>query len=571
MVLFMTVDFDRQQLQVRADYELEQPVQGEFFMDTRGLDIQKVYAGKKEIEHEIDRRDPILGERLRLKDLNALKEFTIELATSSNASALQWLRPEQTSGGRQPFLYSQCFALHARSIFPCQDTPSVRFTYDAHIRVPEGLTAVMAAASLGSLDEGDTSIFSFKMPQPIPSYLFALAAGDIGFREIGPRTGIYAELPILDKALWEFAENEAKLEAAEKLFGTYLWDRYDILILPPSFPYGGMENPRLTFITPLSITGDRTMTRLISHELAHSWTGNLVTNATWEDFWLNEGWTTYVEYRLIELLDGEEILHLTDLFARIDLAEDMRVLGEESELTRLKAPMKGVDPDQVISAVPYTKGRLFLTSLEQAVGRPAFDEFLQRYIECYSFQSLTSEAFLEFLKAELPAAMQLVDVSQWLYQPGMPAGIPEIKSRLYDDVKAKADGYKMGIVPRREEVQGWHPLQKSIYFTMLPKEVSAKDCATLKDAFELRDSPPTPFLLEYYRLCIRSGYREALPEIQRFLGQVGRNAWLTYIYRAMLENEWTKPEARRIFEQVKARYHPITVTVVEGLLSKAGV
>ena len=239
--------------------------------------------------------DPILGECLCLYLPAGTERFSIACRAPAHADALQWLAAQHTAGGAHPFLFSQCQAIHARSLFPCQDTPSVRFTYEARISVPRGLTVVMAAERTGHGQDGERDVFTFRMPQPIPSYLFALAAGDLVFQRIGERTGVYAEPSVLEAAAWEFGENEQRLEAAERLFGPYLWDRYDLLIMPPSFPYGGMENPRLTFVTPLVILGDRSRTWLITHELAHAWTGNLITNATWEDFWLNEGWTTYAE------------------------------------------------------------------------------------------------------------------------------------------------------------------------------------------------------------------------------------------------------------------------------------
>ncbi|MCJ7570057.1 MAG: hypothetical protein MUO58_21305, partial [Anaerolineales bacterium] len=245
----LVVDFVERCIKVHADYLMAEPVSGSLFLDTRDLKITRVYRDDQEILWEIDQHDSILGDRLHLKDLDALSEFTLEMTTSPGASALQWVTPMQTAGGEHPFLYSQCQAIHARSIFPCQDSPSVRFTYEAIVEVQRPLVAVMAAEHLGTEHSGDTSLYRYRMPQPIPSYLFGIAVGNIAFEELGPHTGVYSEPEILESAAWEFADNEKKLVEAEKLFGPYLWDRYDVLILPPSFPYGGMENPRLTFLT----------------------------------------------------------------------------------------------------------------------------------------------------------------------------------------------------------------------------------------------------------------------------------------------------------------------------------
>jgi len=287
------VDFATCSLGIEAKYQLQEPVHGSLYLDAFKIDLQQARADGRKLEWEFDTQDDILGERLHLKGLEGDSSFTLTFRTSPEARALQWLNASQTAGGSHPFLFSQCQQIHARSIFPCQDTPSVRFTYSAEVEVPEGLVAAMSAEQVeGDVLTGEavskgqkgSGRFSFRMPQPIPSYLFALAVGNLVFREFGPRTGIYAEPETIEAAAWEFAENELKMTEAEKLLGPYLWGRYDLLVLPPSFPYGGMENPRLTFLTPTAILGTRGQTSLITHELAHAWTGNLVTNATWQDF-----------------------------------------------------------------------------------------------------------------------------------------------------------------------------------------------------------------------------------------------------------------------------------------------
>ena len=284
---YIQADFSACVLEIEATYQLQEPISGSFYLDTFKIDLKQAHANGRELMWAYDAEDETLGSRLHLQDLNGDSSFTLVFRTSPDARALQWLNESQTAGGIHPFLYSQCQSMHARSVFPCQDTPSVRFTYSAEVEVPKELMAVMAAEQVPG-QEG-SGFFIFNMPQPIPSYLFGLAVGNLTFREIGPRTGVYAEPEIVDAAAWEFAENETKINEAEKLLGPYLWGRYDLLVLPPSFPFGGMENPRLTFITPTSILGTRGQTSLITHELAHAWTGNLVTNATWQDFWLNEG------------------------------------------------------------------------------------------------------------------------------------------------------------------------------------------------------------------------------------------------------------------------------------------
>jgi len=570
--LQIEIDFDQRVFHIRADYRLDRRVSGLFFLDCSGQDIKRVQAGTHSIAWKKDPPDAILGERLRLIDLRGEQAFTIEFTTSARASALQWLDPAQTAGGKHPFVYSQCQAIHARSIFPCQDTPSVRITYDAQVSVPSGLTAVMAAAPTGVQRDGAASAYSFRMPQPIPSYLFAIAVGELGFKALGPRTGIYAEPSVLDAAVWEFAENERKIIEAEKLFGPYLWDRYDLLIMPPSFPYGGMENPRLTFLTPTSLVGDRSNTPLITHELAHSWTGNLVTNATWGDFWLNEGWTTYAEVRISEVVEGEDQTQLGRILYLDLLRAEVQQFGSDSPHTRLKDPMEGEDPDLLVSGIPYYKGSFFLSRLEELVGRAAFDEFVHRYIATYKFQSVTTEGFIEFLKQELPAAAERVNLHAWIYEPGMPVDIPAITSTLYEDVQRRgADYTRTGVLPDRDDVRGWHYLQKRMFLRLLPRTIPADHCGKIAALFGFEPDGNIRLLYEFYRTCIRSGYRDALPGIEHFVEKVGRHAFLVPVIRTMTETEWTRDLVRPMFERYRHRHHPITVAAVDGVLAQAGL
>jgi leukotriene-A4 hydrolase len=569
--LHIAVDFAARVLRIRADYQMAEPVSGSLFLDSRGLDIARINTETQTIEFEKDASDPILGERIHLKNLDRTRTFTIELTTSSNATALQWLEPQQTAGGKQPFLYSQCQSIHARSIFPCQDTPSVRITYTAHIEVPSEVIAVMAAERTDVLKQSETTIYSFKMPQPIPCYLFALAAGDLQFKDLGPRTGIYAEPTILEAAAWEFAENEQKIVEAERLFGPYLWDRYDLLIMPPSFPFGGMENPRLTFVTPFAVLGDRSRTDLISHELAHAWTGNLITNATWEDFWLNEGWTSYAEGRITEVVEGEAFNQLGTRGALDALQEDITRFGATSDRTCLKSSMKGVDPDDAISSVPYIKGAFFLQSLEQAVGREVFDAFIKKYISTYRFQSLSTENFATFLEEELPAAAARVDIKEWLYAPGLSAQLPAIESRLYDDVQARVAAFAQGASLAKDDVGDWRRDQKLLFLMLIPQALSPERCREVEALFDLRENSDHILLSRFYRISIQSGYQDVRSGVERLVEHEGRMAILRRVFQCLAENDWSKDLARPMFERVRARYHPITVSAVDHVLTQAGV
>lgn len=568
---WIAADFSAKVLNIKATYSLEEPVSGSFFLDTRDLNITRVHVDDQEILWEIDQHDSIVGDRLHLKDLDGHSEFTIEMTTSPEASALQWVTAMQTAGGEHPFLYSQCQAIHARSIFPCQDSPSVRFTYEATVEIQRPLVVVMAAEHLDSEHSGETSRYRYRMPQPIPSYLFAIAAGNLAFEELGPHTGVYAEPEIIASAAWEFAENENKLVEAEKLFGPYLWDRYDVLILPPSFPYGGMENPRLTFLTPKCILGDRSRTPLVSHELAHAWTGNLVTNATWEDFWLNEGWTTYAESRITEVLEGEDYSQLLGIVGRYVMFRVMERFGMDSDKTCLKYSQRGIDPDEVFSVIPYIKGSSFVLKLERSVGREVFDAFIKKYIATFSFQSLTTEGFISFLEQELPEAIKNIDIDEWLYAPGYPESAPALSSSLFDEVKARIDAYESGVLPDSHQIADWIPPQVRLFLLMLPERIPVEDCHQFERIFNFKDNPDYYIMSRFYRIAVQSGYHEVLPEIERMVESDGRMAILAMIFRAMVKEEWTRDMARPMFERHREKHHPTTVASIERILNKAGL
>lgn len=571
LVLSFNVDFTANVLHAQGDYTFDRPIDGSLYLDTRGLTIKQVLSGDKALHWELDRRDDVHGERLHIHALNRADTLTIAFQTAPQASALQWLQPAQTIGGEHPFLYSQCQSIHARSVFPCQDTPAVRFTYEAELRVPEPLTAVMAAAPGEITKDGDTTICRFHMPQPIPSYLFAFAVGNLASKDIGPRSRIYAEPESLDAAAWEFDHVEAMIDGAEALFGPYIWDRFDMLLMPPAFPYGGMENPRLTFLTPTLITGDRAMTSVVVHELAHSWTGNLVTNATWEDFWLNEGWTVYAERRILEKLKGRAFSELASVIGRNNMFTDMDVFGRDADPTCLKFSHKGRSPDAVMSRVAYEKGYSFILALERAVGRDEFDPFIQRYIHEHQFQSLTTEDFVSFLKRHLPDAAEKIDLDTWLYAPGFPDNAPTFSSSLLEDVEKAVQAYEVGHLPPDHELSRWTPAQQELFLQRLPESIPVEDCQLLRERLGLEGSQNKQLLTAFLLLAIRSGDEAALPEVERLLEHVGRGLFVRALYRTMASTAWSRPYARKLFTRFKERYHPIVQMGIERVLDKAGV
>jgi leukotriene A-4 hydrolase/aminopeptidase len=565
--LDLTVDFDRQVIHGTADYRFDRALDDVLRLDTRTVEIDDVSAGGRSLEWRLE-DETFLGRVLSVDGTRGLNTLRIRFATSPSAGALQWLTPEQTAGRKLPYMFSQCQAILARSVIPCQDTPAVRFTYDAVLRVPRELTAVMAAERTDVKQEGHHTVCRFRMRHPIPSYLFALAVGNIVSQRIGPRSCVYAEPEVLAEAAWEFADVQRMIEGAVELFGAYIWDRFDLLVMPPSFPYGGMENPTLTFLTPTLIAGDRSLVSVVAHELAHSWTGNLVTNATWEDFWLNEGWTVYAERRILERLYGAEFAHLQAAGGRNDLLVAFKNFSDTPQYTKLKTDLGGVDPDDVFSSVPYEKGYLLLVEIERAAGRDAFDRFIASYISDFGFTSITTGQFVEYLVRQLPEAVKGVDLDLWIHQPGLPESAPVFSSSLIDEVRAARARWDKGERNLHDVVSTWNVQQKVLFLEELTPRLTPEDCAHLEGIFELEKTKNTEILQPWYSIAASSSYERVLPTIREFLGVVGRGKYLRPIYRALHENPQTRGLARELFEKFKNRYHPVARSAVQRILEK---
>ncbi len=566
-----TFDFRNRTTHGRARYSLDRPSDGRLFLDTHAIQIRRAQTGETPVPWSLGEADPILGQRLALQFPPGTAEFEIDFQLPPTARALQWMDASQTAGGRHPFMYSQCQAIHARSLFPCQDTPAVRFTYRARLHVPKPLVGLMAAAPEGQSTQGDLGVFSFHMPQPIPSYLFGLAVGDLTWRDISARCRIYAEPPLIEAAAWEFAETEQMLQIAEGLYGPYLWDRYDLLMLPRSFPYGGMENPRLTFANAIFLTGDRADTSLVAHELAHSWTGNLVTNASWEDFWLNEGWTTYAEFRICERLYGREYVELAAVRDRNLLFEDYERFRPTPQYTQLKFPMQGVDPEETFSRVPYYKGLFLLILIEQSVGRETFDAFIHGYILDHAFRSLTTEQFLDYLRHNLPQAFDRVAIEEWIYQPGYPADGPVFRSRAFEAVEVAAAAFIADGRLTQAQLAGWSPDQIVLFLQQMPETLPPAACRQLDRVLDMPHCQRFVTQSLFYSLAIRSGYRAVWPRAEALLLASGSRLSLMRLFRAVAQAPWTRSKARALYERARRGYHPLTQQEIERLLVEEGL
>jgi leukotriene-A4 hydrolase len=574
--LTLKVDFAAKSLIGSALLTVERKSPGPLILDTRDLTIERVEAGADPkslavTTYTLKPADPILGSALEVTLPEGAKYARITYKTAPTASALQWLDPPRTAGGKKPFLFSQSEAIHARSWIPLQDSPGVRVTYRATIFVPRGMVAVMSA-DLTEVEGGGGADKEhvFEMKEAIPSYLIALAVGDLEFRPLGKRTGVWAEPSVVEKAAREFVDTEKMVAVAEARFGPYRWGRYDILVLPPSFPFGGMENPRLTFATPTIIAGDRSLVSLIAHELAHSWSGNLVTNATWRDFWLNEGFTTYIERRIVEDLYGPQTAAIEALLGLEDLKEE--IASQKAADQILHVDLAGRDPDEGMTRVAYEKGALFLTTLEKAFGRETFDKFLRDYFDAHAFQSILTADFVADLKAKLfptnPKAAASIDLDAWIEQPGLKAPYEVPVSPRLEAVdraaKAFAAGSKAGSLATSE----WTTHEWLRFLRGLPERLTAAQMADLDAAFGLTKRGNAEIADVWLLIAVRNDYTPAYPRLEEFLTTIGRRKFLMPLYKELVKTDPGKARARSIYAKARPFYHPITIDSVDKVVGK---
>ncbi len=574
--LDLRADFAAKVLSGRATLDLEvAPGSEEVVLDVRDLDLRRITATDgRELEWQAGPADSILGQPLTIALPEGVEQVVIDYRTSPVAGALQWIEPRQTAGGEHPYLFSQGQAILTRTWIPTQDSPGIRQTYSARITVPEPLTAVMSAEMLTPEGEPSDSgrTFRFRMEQPIPPYLIALAIGDLEFRAIGPRTGVYSEPAVVDSAAREFADLEKMVTAAEQLYGPYRWGRYDLLVLPPSFPFGGMENPRLTFATPTVLAGDRSLVSLVAHELAHSWSGNLVTNATWSDFWLNEGFTTYFEYRIMEALYGEERARMLQSLGWQTLQEEVEDLGgAEGSDTRLHIDLSGRDPDEGMTNIPYEKGAALLRTIEAAVGRERWDAYLRSYFERHAFQPMTTERFVADLEEHLlsgdEALAAQLRIEEWVYGMGIPANAVVPRSDAFAAVEAQAQAFVSGTAASALVVDGWSTQEWQHFLGALPRELAADQVTQLDETFGLSARGNSEILFAWLRLAVRNRFDPAVPALERFLTSQGRRKFIAPLYEELMaQGEWGQPLARRIYREARPGYHPVATGTVDAIV-----
>jgi leukotriene-A4 hydrolase len=568
----LTALFDAHRMKGSVELTVEQkdPTAETLNLDTRDLEIDSVHlvessGREKVLAFQLGERDAILGSKLSIYFPHccaATPEMRIRIAyrTSSEASALQWLDPAQTYGTR-PYVYSQGEAIRTRSWIPLQDSPAVRVTYSAVLHTPPDLVAVMSAARVQKAGDGP-GIYRFEMRQPIPSYLIAFAIGDLKFHAFSDRTGVWTETSRLAMASYEFEDLPRMLAAGEKLAGPYRWDRYDVLIMPRSFPYGGMENPRLSFISPSVVAGDKSLVSTVVHELAHSWSGNLVTMAGWDDFWLNEGVTSYLERRLSEEIYGRRFADMEDVIAYEELVqaiEDLKAEGKAAD-SNLKLDLAGRDPDEGATDVAYEKGRWFLGFLEGRFGRPAFDAFLREYFDAHAFQSMTTEGFRDWLLSRLakPGAPKIStgEIDAWLYGPGLPATMPPVPTGVFDALDHAAADWRAGKVATADlPASDWVPMEWTRFLDQQPADLPDAKLAELRSTFHLSSDGNAEIALAWLQLVIRTGYEPAYPDLERYLTQTGRWRLVATLFTDLARTPAGLELGRRIYAKAKAGYH----------------
>ncbi|RYD55170.1 MAG: M1 family peptidase [Sphingobacteriales bacterium] len=557
--LDIKVDFAARQIAGSATWDIDNPYKlRDLRLDTYDLTIDSIKAGSKKLFYSMGKAVPHLGQWLNISITPDINRFTVYYHTGRNATALQWLDPQQTSGKQQPFLYTQSESIYARSWIPCADGPGIRFTYNARVAVPKGLMALMSAENPQQVS--DSGIYNFKMDMPVPAYLMALAVGDIKFREIDERTGVYAEPNMISDARFEFEAVGKMVHKAEDLYGPYRWGRYDILVLPPGFPIGGMENPKLTFCTPTIISGDRSLVNLIAHELAHNWSGNLVTNATWNDFWLNEGFTVYFERRLTESMTDKSYADMLWELGYQDLEHTVNDLGKDSKDTYLKLDLTGRDPDEGLTDIAYEKGAHFLKLLENNVGRQRMDAFLRKYFDEHAFKTITTERFLAYLDDNLikddQALMQKLQINDWVYGPGIPANCPRADQERFTKVNAGREQFLKGTPPAKLDTKKWTTHEWLHFLRKMPKPLTVAQMEQLDKTFKFTTSKNSEIADLWYVMAVAASYEPAYPAMEQFLSRVGRRKFLEPLYGEMMTSG-KQQMAKTIYNKYRQNYHPL--------------
>ena len=535
-------------------------------LDSKHLDVDSVKDERgNRLNFEVGNFDELLGSKFSIQLNKESKSVTIFYKTTNKSEALDWLMPNQTAGKNFPFMYTQGQSIFTRSWIPIQDTPGLRITYSANIKTPENMMAVMSAAN--PQEEHSENSYNFEMKQPIPPYLIALAVGNLQFKAVDYRTGVYAEPTMLDECVDELSDMGKMVDVAENLYGKYDWDRYDVIVLPPSFPFGGMENPRLTFATPTIIAGDRSLVSLIAHELAHSWSGNLVTNATWNDFWLNEGFTVYFERRIMESLYGKDYSEMLALLGYQDLVEEINGLEPDMQLLRLN--MLGKHPDDAMTDIAYEKGYFFLRMIENHIGREKMDSFLLKYFNDHKFKTIITEEFISYLKKYLlNENKEKLNINEWIFEPGIPVNCPKVNSVRFENAASLVDDFMIfGASSLKEKTANWSTHEWLHFIKHLPKEITVIQLSDLDKVFNFSNSGNSEILALWFLQSIKSDYQPAFDNLEKFLIKIGRRKFLQPLYLELSKSEKHKAWAKEVYKKARGNYHYVSFNTIDKILN----
>lgn len=568
--LDINVNFDSKIIEGTANYTINKNhADDTIHLDVKGISIIDVLNAETndKLNFNIAETDKVKGDDLAI-NVKGVNAISIKYKTANDAAALQWLTPEQTADKKHPFLYTQSQAILARTWIPCQDGPGVRFTYDARVTVPKELMALMSAEN--PVSKNDSGIYHFKQVRAIPSYLMALAVGDLAFQELGRNSGVYAEPMQLKKCAEEFSDLPKMMDAAEALYGKYQWARYDVLVLPPSFPFGGMENPEVTFATPTIIAGDKSLVSLLAHELAHSWSGNLVTNDTWNDFWLNEGFTTYFERRIMESIEGKEYADMLKVLGYQDLQEELNSFGANHADTRLRLDLVNRDPDEGLTDIAYEKGSLFLVHIENTVGREKFDAFLKNYFTSNAFKTMNTDQFLKFLNDELikndKSLADEINAMGWIDSTGLPVARPNIVSSKLSYIDSSLITFKQGKSIASIDTKNWSSHEWLYFIRGLGETLSLVEMKDLKINVDFAKSGNAELEAAWYVYVIKNNFTEDYIYLDAFLQKVGRRRFLMPLYSEMVKTESGKKKAREIYSRARKNYHYVSTQSLDELL-----
>ena len=573
VTLDLNVDFDTKRIGGTAILDIDRkPDAKVLVLDDNGLEISGIADGSRQaLPFTIGPKDPNLGSPLTIQLKPDTQQVAITYKSAAGASALLWLTPGQTAGKKAPFMFSQGESINNRSWIPTQDSPGIRQTWEATIRVPAGMTAVMSAPRIETpITQGGESVFNFRMGHSVAPYMIAIAVGDLTFRSLGPRTGVWAEPATIDGAARELADTEKMVAAAEKLYGPYRWGRYDVIVLPPSYPIGGMENPNMTFLTPTFIAGDKSLVSLVAHELSHSWSGNLATNATWNDFWLNEGMTTYAERCVVEELYGKKVADeqvALGIDAMNKAVEENG--GSSGSDTRLHLDLQGRHPDSGLSDIAYEKGAAFLRTIEAVTGRERFDAWLKGWFDRHAFQPVTTAMFLDDIRKNLVKGDKALEdrlmLDRWVYRPGIPPNMMRPPANTFAEQDKTSAAFAHGSAAP-QAWSSWTTDERLRFLNRLPRKFPKARLDALQSAYDLNGTTNMEVRFAWLDLAVSNRYDPAVQSLEQFLTAQGRGKFVRPLIKALAaDKQWGRPIATRIYAKARPLYHPLVTRDLDKL------